>query len=519
MFHVIAAKDFEQAAVMIEENIAGMFMRSEVPILLGWIEKLPEEILHNRPWIDIYRANTWALASQLDEVDPLLDGVENRIDPGTAQSAALLGHIAAIRAYAANLRGDVKGVIRMAQRARYNLPETHTIAHWMAAYALADACMAKDDMEGASQELQDMLRVGQHTGQLILSVPALCDLAAVRKVQGRLNQAEELYARAHHLMVAHKGLDSRVRCSYEFGLADLFRERNQLDQAYEHAIVAIELRQRLGGFLVVGDLVLMRILQARGDLEGAMEALNNAEKYMQTYPFQMAVTLEFKTERVAQCLAAGDVQTASQWADACDGGSELEQIVLARLQLVQGKSADALRRLDLQRHHARMGGRKGRLIEILGLLAIAQSAQGQPNQAEAAFSQALALARPEGFKRVFLDMGPPLYSLLEQLIPPDIPARSTSLTDAYVHDLRNAFHLQNQAAGASTRAHGLFNHLTDREKDILRLLAEGLTNKQIANQLVVAPSTIKQHLKNIYRKLEVHSRTQAVARGRELNIL
>lgn len=523
MFHAIAGKDFEQAAMMIEENIAGMFMRSEVPILISWIEKLPQEIVYNRPWIDVHRANTLALASQLDEVDPLLDGVERRIEPGNPKNAALLGHIAAIRAYTANLRGDGANLIEMAERTKHYLPDANVIARGMAAYALADFYFANDDMERASQELQDMLRVGQHTGQIMMSIPALYDLAAIRKVQGRLNQAEELYSRAYRVLAENYAMDSRVRFGYEFGLADLLRERNQLDEAHQHAVMGIELRQRLGGYLVVGDIVLMRILQAMGDADGAMGVLQNTEKYMQTYPFQMGTTAEYKTARVVQCLAVGDVETANQWMEACNGGTELEQLALARLWLAQDKAADAQRLLNTQRIHAEKSGRTGRLIEILGLLAIAQNKLGQTDEAVTTLSHALSLARPEGYRRVFLDMGVPLYCLLEQIISKDISAESTFIQDEYVRDLLDAFQHQNQAAATSSESSPYpkttFDDLTDREKDVLRLLAGGLTNKQIANQLVVAPSTIKQHLKNIFRKLDVHSRTQAVARGRELNLL
>ncbi len=221
MIHAMAAQDFEQAALLIEENIASMFSRNEVPVLLGWIDKLPQEIVLDRPWIDIYRANTLVLASQLDEVDPLLEGVAKRIKPGDPQSSELLGHIAAIRAYLANLHGDATRVIEMAALTKRLLPEVHLTARGMAAYALADSYFAGDDLNSASEALLDMLRVGQKTGQLMLSIPAMCDLAAIKKVQGRLHQAKELYDRAHQLMMERKGLDSRVRCAYEFGLADL----------------------------------------------------------------------------------------------------------------------------------------------------------------------------------------------------------------------------------------------------------------------------------------------------------
>ncbi|HSG15204.1 MAG TPA: NACHT domain-containing protein, partial [Anaerolineae bacterium] len=312
MIHTMAAQDFEQAALMIEENFASMFSRSEVPVLLGWIEKLPQEIIRDHPWINIYRANTLALASQLDDVDSLLAGVEERIELDDPQSSALLGHIAAIHAFTANLRGDATRSLEMATLAEKRLPEDFSAARGMAAYALADTTLAGDEIDRASQKLLEMVRFGQDARQLMVIVPALCDLAYIRKVQGQLHQAKELYDRAYHWMMEQKGLDSRVRCPYEFGLADLLRERNQVDAAYEHAMTGIEYRQRLGGYLVVGDLVLMRVLQAHGDVEGAMKSLRNAEAFMQTYNFQLSVGIEFKTARVVQWLVVGEVETASR---------------------------------------------------------------------------------------------------------------------------------------------------------------------------------------------------------------
>lgn len=388
MIYAMAAQDFERAASMIVENIVSMLSRSEVPVLLGWIEQLPEQIVSSRPWIDVYRANTMALTGRLDEVDSLLDGVEKRIDPGAPHAPELLGHIAAVRAYAANLRGDAARAIEMAALTERYLREGNLTARGMAAFALADTCFAGDDMDGASQASLNMLRVGEKTGRLLMGVPALCDLAATNKVQGRLHQAEGLYARARQWMVERNGLDSRVRCPYEFGLADLLREWNQLEAACEHAMTGVEYTRRFGVYtlLVSGYVALMRVLQAQGDVEGALDALCNAEQTMQAHHIRLAMRIEFKAARVVQWLAVGDVEMASRWADECDGGSELEQIALARLRLAQGCAADAQRLLERQRALAEAGGRTGRLIEILSLQALVLDAQGQAGAVRARLS-------------------------------------------------------------------------------------------------------------------------------------
>jgi len=511
--HALIAQDYERAAEMIETHLVALFSRSEVPVLLGWIEKLPHEIVRSRPWIDIYRANTLALTGRSDEADALLDEAELRVSTASPDHAELLGHIAAVRAYTANLHGDAARCIEMAALTSRYLPEKFLTAHGMAALAKSDAFIAQDDVEAASQALLEMLKVGEQTGQIMLGVPALCDLANIQKIQGHLHQAEELYQRAFRWLEDQNDLDSRVRCSYEFGMADLQREWNQLDEAYRHACVGDQIRKRLGGYLVVGDLVLMRILQARGDSEAALEAGFTAEKSMRPNQFHITTNLDFQTARVGQWLAVGDVDAASRWVQNCQGASELEQIARARLHLARGEFAEALEILQKQSRLAEVGERFGRLIEILCLMALAL--QGLTRQAGSApiLARAVYLGRPAGYARVFLDFGQPMQALLAWLLKQD--AIASPLDKRYVQTILDDFQAEGVGASRSGTAPDL---LTEREVEVLHLLAEGIPNKEIAARLVVAPSTIKQHLKHIYGKLGVHNRTQAVARGRELGL-
>ncbi|MFT3895985.1 MAG: LuxR C-terminal-related transcriptional regulator [Anaerolineales bacterium] len=519
MRHIMAAQDFERAASMIDDNIVGLidvYTRGKVPLLLHWVEKLPEEIRRSRPWLDVYRANMLALSLQLDEVEPILDSVEQRVDRNSSRAPDILGHVAAVRAYAANVSGDIERAIEMADLVKvYLTGQDNLIARATAAYALADTYSATDQVERASQALLDLIRIGEKTGQLLIIVPASCELAALKRVQGRLHETENLLSKVYQWLVDRNGLDSRVRCSYEFALADLLRERNELDAAYQHVMTGLEFRSRLGGYNVIGDLALMRVLQSQGDTEGALKALHAAERAVQIYPFQLALMIDFKAARVVQWLAAGDVDMARRWATECNNGSEQEQIALARLKLAQGHASEAQKTLVQQGSTAESGGRIGRLIEILALQAIALDIQGQSAEADATLSQAISLAQPEGYMRVFLDLGQPLQKILQRV------ANGATSAGGPRRTLLNAFQhegARESALNASTTTM-LIDPLTSRELEVLRLLAEGLSNKDIASRLIVAPGTIKQHLKNICRKLDVHGRMQAVRRGHELKIL
>ena len=371
-------------------------------------------------------------------------------------------------------------------------------------------------MENADLALMNLLRIGENADQLLIIVPAICDLAAIRIVQGKLHRAEELFSKAHRWMVERNSLDSRVICSYEFGRANLLREWNRLDAAREYTMSGIEHRRRLGGYQVIGDLALMRLLQAQGDAEGAMRALHEAERAVQSHPFQLALMIEFRTSRVLQWLAVGDVDTASRWAKDCSGGSEQEQITLARLLLAQDRAAEAQNLLARQCPLAETGGRTGRLIEILALRAIALDAQGLSTEAESLLSQALSLAQPEGFLRLFLDLGRPFREVLERLAGggAGIAEDARPLLDAFRQEKGEETTLPRTSSVET-----LIDPLTGRELEVLQLIAEGLSNKEIAGRLFVTPGTVKQHLKNISRKLEAHGRMQVVRRGRELKLL
>jgi LuxR family maltose regulon positive regulatory protein len=528
MNHALAAQDFERAASMIDENIVSMLSRSEAPVLLGWIDKLPERIARGRPWVDIYRAYTLALSGRPDEAEPLLRDVENRIDPDTPRAAEYIGHIAAIRSYTANLWGDRDRVIEMAGLAEKCLPEEHLIARGMANYALAVTYWAGDDMDNTIKASLKMLEIGKKLDRLLMVATALCDLASAKKVQGQLRQSQEYYDRARRWLVERNGLDSRVRCVYEVGWADSLLQWNQLDAAYEHAVAGIEYCQRFGApsEMTWGYVTLMRVLQAWGDSEGALDVLYHAEQVLQVHRVRQALRVELETKRVALWLAVGDIDTASRWAARCNGGSEREQIALARLSLAEGRTSEAQHLLERQLVLAEAGGRNGRLIEILALQALALEAQDRTEEAGAALLQAISLGRPEGYVRVFLDLGWPLRELLKRLVARD-GAVAARIAGGYVRDLLDAFEKEREAhrsrvaedvALPPSLAEPAIDQLTERELDVLGLLAEGLSNKEIAERLIVAPSTVKQHLKNIYGKLDVHSRTQAVARGRELEL-
>jgi LuxR family maltose regulon positive regulatory protein len=193
---------------------------------------------------------------------------------------------------------------------------------------------------------------------------------------------------------------------------------------------------------------------------------------------------------------------------------EQEQIVLVRMRIAQKKWNETQSLLVQLAKDAKAGRRFGRLIEILALQAITRWLQGDKVQALAALEQALAIGEPEGYVRIFVNLGVPMAELLQQAVVHGI-------APDYVNRLLAAFGTEETqsiaiaAAGASV----LIEPLTDRELEVLRLLGDGYSNQDIAKELVITLNTVKKHASGIYSKLGVHSRTQAVVRAQELGLL
>jgi LuxR family maltose regulon positive regulatory protein len=231
--------------------------------------------------------------------------------------------------------------------------------------------------------------------------------------------------------------------------------------------------------------------------------------------------------RARLSLARGNVTEAVEWADtrenpgghpdeALDFPLEFEYLTVARLRIARGELHGLPAMLDRLRKRAESEGRMGSVIEILVLMATALRAQGRTDEAMTALQRSLSLGEPEGFVRVFVDAGEPMAKLLRS-------ALSRQIMPEYVSGLLASFGTTAGRDGSipfsGPRVKPTMEPITGRELEILRLLAAGASNKQIAEELTLVTGTVKAHLLNIYRKLDVHNRTQAVARARELSLL
>jgi LuxR family maltose regulon positive regulatory protein len=316
-------------------------------------------------------------------------------------------------------------------------------------------------------------------------------------------------------------------------------QRDELDPALEHVSEGIALCRQLAYTrpLAAGLATLAWIRQASGDVGGALAAIGEAARVAPgpgvANPVNPAPAL-----RARLLLAQGEVGAAARWTDerglAPDDEPsyprEPEHLVLARVLLAQHRPDQALVLLERLDNAAAAQGRTGSIIEIRALRALALAASGDEAGAVATLAEALLLAWPQGYVRVFADEGAPMGALLGRLIAAQRKDRTTArdVPLEYLGRLARAFGRDATHAGPSGAppakgggavVWGLVEALSERELEVLRLLAAGKQNHQIAEELYVALDTVKKHVTHIFQKLGAANRTEATARAHELDLL
>ncbi len=533
--HALAAEDLERAATLIDVSVEATFANSEIVTILRWVEKLPDRMVRNRPTLCFYHA--WALlmsGRSLEAVEQRLLGITSTQDDA-AVSEVMSGRVAALRAYSLLLQGDMMRAAEMCAQALETLPESDQLLRGIMTWVSSLAQLFEGSLQDGSQELGDVARMGQELGNPLIAVTALCFQARLQVRQGRLHRAREILERALLLATDRQGRRLPIASEALIGLGELWREWNDLDAAVDHLAEGIELAMQWSEVAALDAYgPLARVRAAQGDWRAAQEALETARslalKSESTEVDDHVVDLHHGRLLIAQ----GDLEGARRWAERRGLGPGIrrtppperdqpfigahlrkyEHEVLARLFLLGNQVAEALDLLEELLAEVRQLDRVDLIIDLQILRALAFQAQGKDGEAMVALAEALNLAQPGGYVRIFLDEGPAMGRLLRQ-------AASRGVAPVYVAELLGGFATGSMPpAGARLlRPQPLIEDLSEREMEVLRLLATGMSNPEIAGSLYVAVSTVRSHCKSIYAKLDVHKRWDAVQRAQDLGLL
>ncbi|HET9905049.1 MAG TPA: LuxR C-terminal-related transcriptional regulator [Anaerolineales bacterium] len=531
--HASMASDEERVERFIEQNYMELVSRGEQSWLRSWTGKLSKERVYRRPWLCIYEAYSHSWFGELDQAEVFLDAAEKRIrsDMSVPDAQAMLGHLTYIKSRVTAMRGDLPRAIEFNLAAREYLQVSNLALQLDLGITLGYLYFLNGDYSHASQFLNETIRSGRAVGAILNTVAGYCIMARLHTVEGRLNQSYEFYIQAaqwvHEVGGQHLGASSLI----EVGIADVLCERNDLDAALTHMKQGLALLPWWGkpDDLALAYCTLVRLHLAQANTSAASEAMEKATQVIQTSGLFPEAPRAVELARVKLWLTQGNVQAASHWAATLEQrfGShdpfrfeeEVTYFAQARVFIALHKLDEAISLLSRLEQIARSAQRMGRVIEILLLEALAMQEKGDLENAVLALTKCLTLAEPEGYRRAFLDEGQPVQLLLAQWLA----HTSASPLRDYAVRLLAQFDAEpraiQMAQEKTSPAGGPVEPLSQREREVLHLIALGKSNQEIARQLIVSTGTVKAHTASIYRKLDVANRTQAAARARQLGIL
>jgi LuxR family maltose regulon positive regulatory protein len=534
--HAIAARSFDYAASLIEHEIqTSENPRFDAIVLRNALAEFPPELTHTRPWLLVAKAWTTFNSSQFTNAIATVQMLEqwlNQNNPATENSDQLWGLVAALKGAQARQRGNTTESIAFLEKALQLLPQNNSWLRSLILLNLGVTYFVADNYEAAKRLLPEVSRIGQVRGMADPAIAGLYLQAQFLALRGRMDEATSLCQQGLELATERRWLATYAGVLVQVALADLLREQNQLEAAAQHLTQSIDraIQNQQPG-LMMGYITLARVRQAQGDFQAAWAAIHAAE-HCQLWLWPTILSVEVCKVRLH--LAEGNVDGAIAWAERSGlsvegelhysateqflGSSELDSLTYARVLFVYGQQKslpshlqDALRLLTRLYEFTKTGGRTIRMMETLLLQALVLQTQGDRERALNSLNQALSIPRHGNYIRLFLDEGKPMAELLQHAIPKNIHSRE-------VNGLLAAFgSVKVKEKTASIQP--LIEPLSDRELEVLHYLAMGMSNQAIANQLFVSLAAVKWHARNIYGKLEVNNRTQAVARARELRIL
>ena len=520
----IAASDHDRAAQLIEENGCFLLIGGEVATLLNWTDAI-EFQSEARPWLAIQKAWAQALTGNLDQIEPTLQAPEQlltSLEP-SIEVRTMLGTIAAARAYCANSRGNTRLAAEYAQQALELLPDCSSISRSIRSVAtslLGDASWINGNLGEATQAYKEAIRIGREADNQHMVIIAKSNLADILVEQGQLHRAADTYTEALHLAVRPDGQISPLAGRIYAGLARLSYEHNQLNSAEQYVHLCIDLCRQWGDneVLATATTILARLEQAQGNQEAAQEAMRVAEQLSNGHPLSPMQSIQLKSELGRLWLGQGNLEKTSQLIqksrlsieDEIPYQREPEYIILLRMLLAQSDYDAALTLSERLHEQAVKAGQIGLVIEIQIIKALAFQGKKDTESAVVALESALRLGQPEGYVRIFLDEGEAMIRLLCQV-------QSRRVGTSYASVLLSTIGKSSSTAQPSMQV--LVEPLTSRELEVLKFIETGCSNQEIAAQLVISITTVKRHISNIYGKLGVKSRTQAVAIGKELRIV
>jgi LuxR family maltose regulon positive regulatory protein len=522
--HAFAARDTRRAIALLKREASPLLLRGEFATVLAWLDQLPGPQV--RCDSVLCRIRCWALiyTGRIREAEPWLQFAA--LGCWITTPAAVRAEILSLRASAARFAGQGREAVQLSHEALELIPEWNQSMLGITQINLAAAYGMLDDLDAADRALDAADLHAYASADPCLTVIASAHRAFIQHHRGYLRAAERLYREALRIATAGAGPPFPAASYAYLGLGEIAYERHELDLATRRLLDGITLGE--GGrfnLSISCYQCLARVKQAQGRSDEADEALAEAQSLAEASGVAHLIA-SVESRRVQTWLEQGRLREAEHWARTRPDDIPLstayrddgQDITVARVWLAQGRRRQAAALLARLLDVARAAGRVAHSIELLALQAVAQAGLGEQAAALAALRQALELAEPDGYVRSFVEAGPELAPLLTRLL--EERRRGLELggpSSAYLRKLLTAF--EPATAPAATPSAPAASPLSARELEVVRCIAAGASNQQIAAELFISVGTVKRHLHNIYAKLDASSRTQAIVRARALGLV
>ncbi len=560
ILHAFKAREWPWAADLIEQKSLQLMSltwgagQHAVIMLQGWIEQLPTEVMHSRPRLCLACTQLLWTVAHSTKLDAWLDAAEASLTtflgtqtPADASHTTFssdvqqeqqnrLGEVITFRAVVRSHEEDAETALPLCQQALVLLSADNFAARAFVAWAQLRALYASvvNDAEAAVQNGLQSGSLALEAGKNALAIGAIGATVMYMIGTGQLQEVYRLTQQAMQLGTQPGGLVSPDVCWPATWRAEVLREWNQLDAALELIQKALTLSSQTASIVSIsyslfGHVELLCVSLSRGELEVADSAFEQIERIgtiMSQYSYLFVRSFFTTIDQIKLWLACGELDRATHWAEELDLGKrhgtpfarEREEVACARILLAKKQPSLALQRLEPVLERAIAGKRWGHVIEIRLLQALAHQMCHEVSLALDALSEVVRLAEPEGYIRSFVDEGAPMEALLYRLRKRNRKSGPTP----YLDTLLAAFQQESMAraqAGEPTKIQLLPEPLSERELQVLQLLARGASNQEIAQQLVIVVDTVKRHVSNIFSKLGVQNRIQAVRQAQELGLL
>lgn len=541
--HALAANDSERAADLLERHWPEKDRSYESAHWLDQVKALPESAIRQRPVLCMGFA--WGLlnSGELERADARLADVARALETpptelvirDTVRFQSLATELASARIYLAQSRGDSPATLEHATTALETIAEGDSAARATGIALVALAHWGRGELDAAHRVFSEALAAMRASGHDLDAIRGIFVLGDLRVTQGRLREGRATYERGLSLAAESVQFANAETDELHLGLAELHYEWNELDAARAHLDT---IRRRESTSVHKGNMQrwcvdMCRMATADGDMIGALSFLDEAEQHERRDPVPRLRPISALRARL--WLRQGNVDAALRWAhetsltpdDALSFLREFEHITLARALIAHARSgaataapaapggAGVLSFIDRLSIAARTGRRVGSTIELLIVESLAHHAFGNARRALDPLAEAITLAEPEGYLRVFLDEGEPMRELLRT-------ATARGLAGGYTRAILAGFERRAQSpvpVAPTAESAESAQTLTARELEILRLIAAGLRNQAIADHLSISGATVKRHIANAYGKLGVSHRTEALVRAAELKLL